>query len=58
MVFSKSKKLMDFNLLESEILGVKESGLVSSPMRMKLGTTTKVLRRSSIMYLRAMVIGG
>jgi hypothetical protein len=41
MVFNKLERLMDFNLLELEILGVKENGLVSSQTRTRLGMIIK-----------------
>jgi len=37
---------MVFNSLELEILGVKVSGLVSLLMKMRLGTTIKVSKKS------------
>jgi hypothetical protein len=41
MVFLTFVMLMDSNLSESEILGARENGLVSSLMKMKHGMTTK-----------------
>ena len=41
MVFNKLERLMDFNLLELEILGVKENGLVSSQTKTRLGMIIK-----------------
>ena len=40
-VFSKFEILMDSNLLEFEILGVKENGLVNSVTMMKHGMIIK-----------------
>jgi hypothetical protein len=59
MVSSKLEKSMDSSLLELETLGaIPESGLESLPTKMKLGMTTKDLKRSSIMYSKMMVTGG
>jgi len=58
MVFSKFVKLMAFSWLEFVTLGDQETGQESSAMRMKLGTTIRVLKISLIINSRVMEIGG
>lgn len=50
--------LMVSNLCVFVTLGVTESGLVSSQMRTKLGTTTRDLKINLTMSLRMTVLGG
>lgn len=58
MVCLTSVMSMDFNSWESVTLGVKESGLASSLMKMRLGMTTKALKKSSTMSSVMMAPGG